>query len=97
MTKYLRRRWVVFYRLRHDPHAWREHGRYWTYQGAAKAMGAAVVDRYIGSGYIYCLVDLRNRHAVLEAAQVGTHDALDRWYGGPLHQPLRLEAIDDGR
>jgi hypothetical protein len=94
MNKYLRRRWAVFSRPRFDAHAWRERGRYWTYQGAAKYMGAAVVDRHIGSGQIFCLVDLHDGYARVGAAQVGMHDALDRWYGGPLHQPLRLEASD---
>lgn len=94
MMKYLRRRWVVFYRLRHDPHAWREHGRYWTYRGAEKVMGAAVVSPVFGRGFVYCLVDMRDGCTMIEAAQVGTYDVLDRWYGGPLGQPLRLEASD---
>lgn len=91
MRNPFRRRWAVYSRPRYDSRLWRERGRHWTYQGAAKYMGAAVVSR-IESGQIFCLVDLRDGHTRVGAAQVGEWDRLERWYGGPLLQPLRQEA-----
>lgn len=82
------RRWAVVRCLRWEIPArrWREVGRFWRYASAAKVMGAQVVDPLLGSGVVFRLVDLRDDFTMVETAQVGTHDKLDPFYGGPRHQ-----------